>query len=151
MTVFCVTTSQTDFCPKSPNSWFTVINDKEKENILTFMKLEAEDVWHFCLKTDWNYELIVIVALFYRLMISPTSFCGAGIRKYDRCGSGVELAPCYRKVNGLIPLVCVSNCSWRLVGTLHVVPSALTYQDSCQPVVNKCQWASTPSVLHYWN
>ena len=30
----------------------------------------------------------------------------------DVCGSGVEPAPCYRKVAGLIPLVCMSKGPW---------------------------------------
>ena len=30
------------------------------------------------------------------------------------CGSGVELAFCYRKVAGFIPLVCMSKCPWAI-------------------------------------
>lgn len=29
---------------------FTIINDKEKQQILTFQKLEPANVWHFCFK-----------------------------------------------------------------------------------------------------
>ena len=28
------------------------------------------------------------------------------------CGSGVEPVPCYQKVAGSIPLVCMSKCPW---------------------------------------
>lgn len=42
--------------PKPKDSSFTLINDKEQQQILTFMKLEPANLWHFCLKNDWNYQ-----------------------------------------------------------------------------------------------
>ena len=63
----CITVSQSQkwhlqvlLCPtrspKSKDSSFTVRNDKEQQQILTFMKLEPANLWHFCLKNDWNYQ-----------------------------------------------------------------------------------------------
>ena len=40
--------------PKSKDSLFTVINDKERQEILTLKKLELAYVWYFNLKNDWN-------------------------------------------------------------------------------------------------
>ena len=34
------------------------------------------------------------------------------LASWGRCGSGVETASCYRKVAGLIPVVCMSKCPW---------------------------------------
>ena len=42
---FCVTASQTDvFSPKSINSWFTFINEKDKEKILPFKKQQPTNI-----------------------------------------------------------------------------------------------------------
>lgn len=37
-------------CPKLTDSSFTVINDKHKQQIITFKKLRPGNVWHLCLK-----------------------------------------------------------------------------------------------------
>ena len=36
------------------DSSFTIINIKEKQKIHSVKKLEWVNVWHFCLKNDWN-------------------------------------------------------------------------------------------------
>lgn len=38
--------------PKPPNIQFPIKNDKEKQQILTFEKLELENVWQLFLKSD---------------------------------------------------------------------------------------------------
>lgn len=52
-TVWPQTSLNSLFCPaNSPKpkvSLFTIINNKEKQQIVTFLKLETEDVWHFLL------------------------------------------------------------------------------------------------------
>ncbi len=45
--LFCRTNS-----PKIKDIQFTIIQDKEKLQIITFKKLEAADVWPFCLKNE---------------------------------------------------------------------------------------------------
>ena len=37
---------------------FTLMNDKEKQQILTFKKLEAVNVWHVWMTNDWKESLI---------------------------------------------------------------------------------------------
>ena len=47
ISLFCLTNSL-----KPSDIQFSVMYDKEKQQILTFQKLEPEDVWHFCTKND---------------------------------------------------------------------------------------------------
>lgn len=42
-----------------PVSSFTNISDRKRQQILTSQRLEAANVWHFCLKNDWNYKQII--------------------------------------------------------------------------------------------
>lgn len=50
---FCPTNS-----PKLKDYWFTLMNDKQRQKIITLKKLQPVKVWYCCSKNDWNYWLL---------------------------------------------------------------------------------------------
>lgn len=52
LTVHCLTNS-----PKPKDSSFTIVNNKEKQHVLMFKKLEPGHVGHFCLKNVMEVEI----------------------------------------------------------------------------------------------